>query len=78
MPTVNLQRYFRDYDNYCFAFCLLFIFIVKFGIYRSFEQFNIQVADRKDNCALVADQENKGLVDIKDFPTYDPRFLNKR
>jgi hypothetical protein len=49
---------------------LIFIVLLSNSIFRL-------LAKKTENIPL-SDQENKGLVDVKNFPTYDPRFLNKR
>ena len=49
---------------------LIFVVLLSNSIFR--------LLAKKTEYAPLPDQENKGLVDIKNFPTYDPRFLNKR
>jgi hypothetical protein len=40
--------------------------------------FRVLAADRNRRRILVKENDEKGLVDLKNSATYDPRFLNVR
>jgi hypothetical protein len=58
--------------------CLLSLLNTVFIVLLSNSIFRVLAADRNRRRILVKENDEKGLVDLKNSATYDPRFLNVR